>query len=235
MSSKVNQSDLDARARYLRLRSRDGLIPAKRIDDELRATEANESFALVSVDSGRAYSVGQVLVELDRELRRAAALVQQSGKVESLPRPIPQREGGLEIIDAAPGSFDAIVQGVGVISVVLLSQPVQTLLTLSALIGKIRSIQVWLKQRNDPLARISARDALHVLKEFDAYSIAGGELGPGRSLDAGGGSTVDKQFAARATAPGVRLDLPGGVRAQVTRIVYVRLNADGTRDFIVAE
>jgi hypothetical protein len=231
--------------RYTALRRGGRLAPARRIDEELRASSARQAFILISTDSRMLSYVGRTLVDIDRELRRAAVLVRHRGSIDSLPRPITRREGGLEVLDAAPGSFEVVVTGFGVLSYVLLSSPVQTFLTLSALLGKFRTIELWLHQRHDPLARISARDALTVLKAFEGVSEARERLGPptqmltSRAKSAATEQAEPGNLVASATAEGdsgyAEIQLPEGGRVVGTRIVYARLRADGSTDVVIAE
>jgi hypothetical protein len=94
---------------------------------------------------------------LDRELRRAAAIVQGWQEDQPLPRPVSAQQGHLEIASSSAGSFDAILGAVGVVSMVLLSDPVQLLLTTQALIAAPFSVKAWLgRKHGEPLATPTA-------------------------------------------------------------------------------
>ena len=89
---------------------------------------------------------------LDRELRRAAAFVQGWQEDRPLPRPLTVQQGGLDISSSSAGSFDAVLQAVGAVSMVLLSDPVQLLLTAQALISEPFTLKAWLRRRHgDPI------------------------------------------------------------------------------------
>jgi hypothetical protein len=61
---------------------------------------------------------------------------------------------------------------------VLLSDPVQLLLTADALLGKARNVRVWLNREDDPLASISTRDAPEVLRSVAPTAASGAHGGP---------------------------------------------------------
>lgn len=78
-----------------------------------------------------AWSLGYHLVDLDRELRRAAAFVSQPGRyTDRAPRP--RGPAALEVVSFARGSADVLlIPIIGGITQILLSDPIQLALTLS--------------------------------------------------------------------------------------------------------
>lgn len=139
-------------SRYRALRSSPVYAQAQGLDAQLRQSEPIETQLLWHSPTAAAYRVGSDLQVLDRELRRAAAIVQTWQEDRPLPRPVSAQEGHLEIESSTAGSFDAVLSAVGVVSMVLLSDPVQLLLTAQALISAPFSVKAWLKRRHgDPI------------------------------------------------------------------------------------
>ncbi len=137
---------------YLALRSSGAFAQARNLDARLREAAPVETQLLWHSPTASAYRVGADLQVLDRELRRAAAIVQGWQEDGALPRPITVRQGHLEIESSEAGSFDAVLAAVGIVSTVLLSDPIQCLLTAQALISAPFSLKAWLKRRHgDPI------------------------------------------------------------------------------------
>ncbi len=139
-------------SRYRALRASEAYAQARDLDARIRESEPVETELLWHSPTASAYRVGADLQELDRELRRAAAIVRDWHEDRPLPRPLPVQQGGLDIETSSAGSFDAVLQAVGAVSLVLLSDPVQLLLTAQALIAEPFSIKAWLKRKPaDPI------------------------------------------------------------------------------------
>jgi hypothetical protein len=137
---------------YLALRSSGAFAEARGLDVQLRASTPVETQLLWHSPTASAYRVGADLQVLDRELRRAAAIVTDWQEGLPLPKPLPAQQGHLEIASSEAGSFDAVLAAVGIVSTVLLSDPVQCLLTAQALISAPFSLKAWLKHRHgDPI------------------------------------------------------------------------------------
>jgi hypothetical protein len=85
------------------------------------------------------------MVAFDREARRATRmlLTGESAKV----RPLPMSQGGFQVREASTGSVDFIFDAIGQTAQVLLSDPVQLILTTRALIGDVRWLGTWLSRR----------------------------------------------------------------------------------------
>src|ERR1035437_6884455 len=131
------------------LRSSAIFAQAQSLDAQLRGSEPIETQLLWHSPTASAYRVGFDLQVLDRELRRAAAIVQ--GWQEDLPlqRPVSAQQGHLDITSSSAESFDAVLGAVGVVSTVLLSDPIQLLLTAQALISAPFTIKAWLGRKHD--------------------------------------------------------------------------------------
>jgi hypothetical protein len=139
------------------LRASAGYEQARRLDALLRESEPATTELTWHSPTASAYRVGADLQVLDRELRRAAAIVANWQEGEPLPRPVSAQQGHLEISSSSAGSFDAVLGAVGVVSMVLLSDPVQLLLTTQALIAAPFSVKAWLKRkRSEPLPEPTA-------------------------------------------------------------------------------
>jgi hypothetical protein len=137
---------------YRALRSSAVFAQAQGLDAQLRESEPVETQLLWHSPTASAYRVGSDLQVLDRELRRAAAIVQGWQEDLPLPRPVSAQQGHLEIASSVAGSFDAVLAAVGIVSTVLLSDPVQLLLTAQALISAPFSVTAWLKRKHgDPI------------------------------------------------------------------------------------
>ena len=144
-------------SRYRALRSGRAYEQARDLDARIRQSEPVETELVWHSPTASAYRVGADLQVLDRELRRAATLVRDWQEDRRLPRPLPVQQGGLDIESSSVGSFDAVLQAVGAVSMVLLSDPVQLLLTAQALIAEPFSLKAWLKRRRgDPIGPATA-------------------------------------------------------------------------------
>ena len=136
-------ADPDAEARYLGLRASGALADARRFDAQVReARWATASLTWHTPVLG-ATSAGRQLYQLDREIRRATAIV-RAPSFRGLPAPLSLRDGRLEIEDARSGSLDLVLHAVGIVSLVLLSNPVQLVLTTRALVGDAIRVRAWL-------------------------------------------------------------------------------------------
>lgn len=93
------------------------------------------------------------LTDLDRELRRAAALRGRevpfgSGRY-GLPRPIRTPAGGLELRRAESGSLEILLEPYGLVRDILLYEPLQMAMTLAGLFGGAVRARAWLRRRGD--------------------------------------------------------------------------------------
>jgi len=154
---------------YLAARHRGSLAAARRLDSDLDRESPVSSFLTWSSRQETAYSSAAQFAQFDRELRRATAIVRAERRVEFPPSPVSLSDGGLSFREARVGSLEFALDAFGLVAMVLLSDPVQLLLTTQALLGKAVRVRAWLENRGDPLSGVSARGALAVLKEFERY------------------------------------------------------------------
>ena len=97
-------------------------------------------------ESSRAATMGRFIVDIDRESRRAIVLRQPPRETSggtTLPRPVPPREAGYDILSAQPGSLDVLLEPYGYLLEAARYEPLQVLSLLCWLLGgglKIRSV-----------------------------------------------------------------------------------------------
>jgi hypothetical protein len=138
-------------------------------DDEM-ASEPLANFSLIlSSRSSRMADIGPLMTRTDREIRRAVTIFSSEpyylGEEGNRPRPISSNYGGLQVADAALGSFHMLLEAYGEAVTLLNSKPLQALIALLTLGGSAGSISLWLRSRKDPLAGMSARELLEATKE----------------------------------------------------------------------
>jgi hypothetical protein len=208
------------------------LAPARRLDMQLGRRDPVRTLTLWQSSSGSMYALGADLVAYDREARRAVALLRQRGRLTSWPRPIPERDGHFRVLDAGFGSLDLVIDGVGLLALALQSQPVQLLLTIDAIVGRARSLRAWVSRRSDPLAGISAGDALTVLRAYGELEASLGEAQASLELPP---RRFESPSPATESAPEVTQATGQGVRVRGHRITHVRILPDGTVDVLVVE
>jgi hypothetical protein len=138
-----------AEDRYLSLRGSGVLARARRFDDRVRAAEWATAEIYWRSSDGSATRAARQLYRLDREIRRATAIVHAT-RFRGLPPPTPLRDGRLEIQRASAGSLDLVLSAIGIVSIVLLSQPVQLLMTTRALVGDGIRVVAWLGHMGSP-------------------------------------------------------------------------------------
>jgi hypothetical protein len=198
----------------------------------------------VNVRSTQFSFASRVLRDLDLELRRAAAIALftespeffiklSGGEAGALARPELQQSmtadlGDLEIVEAAAGSLDLWLSAFGQVLTLLSSTPVTGLANALALSGVWTRIRVFLRRRDSPLDRVTAREALAILQAF-GYDPANSNLGdPDRELYAGSpphGHGRPRGYVA----------LPDGTVANGRRVTVIRRHADGAFDYIFAD
>lgn len=136
-------ADPHAEARYLALRASGALADARRFDAQIRAARWSSASIAWRTPARGATTAGRQLHQFDRELRRATAIVRASS-FRQLPGPLSLRDGRLEIREAQAGSLDLVLDALGIVSLVLLSNPVQLVLTTRALLGDALRVRGWL-------------------------------------------------------------------------------------------
>lgn len=114
-------------------------------------------------DHVSATRIGWRIAALDREVRRSATAADRR-----LPSPILPSidEGGLEFREGAPGSTEILFDLYGFVRDVVLSDPIQIILRAAALAGGVGAVWGFFFRR-DPLKRISGREALAVIREYE--------------------------------------------------------------------
>jgi hypothetical protein len=221
----------DPASRVTSLRQSGALAPARRLDRQLGSREPSRVLTEWRAVTTAAYTLGVQIAAYDREMRRAAEIVRVRGRLRDLPTQLPLRDGRLIVAEAGVGSLDLLLEAVGVLSMVLLSDPVQLLLTADALLGKVRNARAFLNRRADPLASVSAREALEVLRAFGSSDM--GEPDTQIIVSRGEKQALDRQpklgTQARATLVTDQFHAEGG------RITHVRIRDDGTADIVVIE
>lgn len=143
------------------LRTSGLLDDAQRLDELLAGRPAEQTFVFWRASSPLAYGL-HLLPEFDREARRASQMLWS--KEETILRPLQIGEAGFEVQDAAPGSVNFLLGAIGVTAQVLLSNPVQLVLTIQALIGDVHGFVGWLGHRAP--RRRSARDLAKTLVDL---------------------------------------------------------------------
>ena len=200
------------------------------LDAELRAgtklgggTEP-EMFTLLTAPSTSLYRSATDLSRFELELRRTAASI-ESGGDSDVSRPATLSAGRLEVVDAAAGSLEVLVVGIGVVQQVLLSDPMRAILTAATAAGHVQKVVAWVRRHltpDDPLSKLTLRNAIDTLKGLDEIDALRGRLGE-PSIDITVAPPSDAGPRARGPGPGLR------------RITQLRRSADGSVTLIVIE
>jgi hypothetical protein len=230
-------------------------------DREMKSREPADVFLVLTSRSSRMINVGPIITTTDRELRRAVAIFGYrssygfydyefgeenyyylgSGSGDR-PRPIPPDYGGLELADAVPGSFHMLATAYGQVLSLLTSKPLQALTSVVALGQGVGSIHFWRRRRKDPLAGISARQALDVIKSFGgnpAVLMEGDE--PNLEIEVQAASDEDS-FVAHGKPLHEAPPAPPSIADEINRfgesvikgrrITFIRNYSDGTQDIV---
>jgi hypothetical protein len=112
------------------------------------------------------------------------------------------------VVDAGIGSFEVELGAVGVVAMVLLSDPVQLLLTAQALVAMPSTIRAWIRRRRGDREQEPDLELLELAR-----------LDPAEFLG----------------APSQVLEIPGGGLARGHRILMRRRHPDGTEDLFLIE
>jgi hypothetical protein len=222
--------------RYLAARRRGELSHGRRFDRSLSEREAQSALLIWRVGGRGAYHSAAAIARYDREVRRATAIIRERGTTESLPAPLPLVDGGLAIEGARAGSLDLVMTTYGLVTLVMLNDPLQLLITADWLLGRRAVVRAWVGRKEDSLRGISARNALDVLDEFGRLSTRLGQ--PDASMRVGPPASVEEE-ASVLEDPGragdALMELPGGLRSQGTHLTLIRLDRDGAIDVVIAE
>jgi hypothetical protein len=135
------------RRRLEKVAASDAMALARNLDLELRSEATGGSLVYWEEASALAAIGGARLADFDREARRVTALL--SGDREAataIARPEPIGRAGFNVVDSATGSLDFLLAPMGLTAVVLMSDPVQFLLTTQALLTDAAwVVRVWKK------------------------------------------------------------------------------------------
>lgn len=239
-------------------RQRRSVSHARHIDGWLQGRDAQVCIIRYHVLVSDLRSVGGRLVEFDRESRRAGALVQARWADRGIPRPLPPGNSALTVAAARAGSADFLVWAVGAVSDLLLSSPVQLAITTQALVGNAARLRVWVgrpslylaRSAEDPLSRISARDALAIYDGMDEFVRTRPQALPRQfrdqdsvaKVDAGNGNTPVKREVrstvewsprdATSTEPDWEVELGGSKSASPVSITYAIEDGQGDVNYI---
>lgn len=152
------------------------------VGEKIRSLDVNISEAgpgdidlIIGSYSSQITYIGNLLVNTDREFRRAAAILEPRdpsvpyylGRRYDRPRPIPPSQGGLQVEEAESGSLYLLAKAYGAVLALLASRPVAAFATVTTLgqgIGSV--IRVWPRRHRDALNGISARQLLEIIKEL---------------------------------------------------------------------
>ena len=195
-------------------------------DQAIASREASDISVILTSSSSDMTQVGSLISTTDREFRRAVAIFDPDyyylRESQAYPRPISPNYGGLEIVDAAPGSFYMLLKAWGAVESLLTSKPIQALTAAVTLSQGFGTIRFWQRRKKDPLEGISARQALDAIKAFggDAVKIMQGDR-PDLEIEI---QQVDDEaeLVARPEPPGYEagVDLP-------TRVAEIRVGPSG--------
>lgn len=205
----------------------EALARTRALDAQLRADGEVELFTLLSAPSSALYRSATDLSHFDRELRRTAAALDRHGPLDTA-RPVALSSGRLEVVDAAAGSLEVLVLGIGVVQHVLLSDPIRALLTAATIGGHARKLIAWIRRprRDDPLSKITLRTAIDTIRGIGELDEARRRLGD---------PSIELVVAPPTGADGRSVDLASGGAPGLRRIAQVRLAPDGTLTLIVID
>lgn len=229
--------------RYLDGRRLGYLAAARRIDAIVKDTRPSAAIVGWITESKAAYRAGESLALFDREMRRAAVLSRAERAPRAEPRPLPLRQGRLEIARATEGSLELVLVGVGLLGQVLLSDPVQLVLTAEALLGHAVRARAWLRRRGDPLGHTTAREAFLAVEEYLRLDDLSRGLGQPDATASWERERRTPQEArdelvdtvGRSAPADARITLPDGTELIGDRVAVMTFSNDGTRNIIVAE
>jgi hypothetical protein len=165
---------------------------------------------LFHVFDDRIGRIASEVSDFDRELRRAAAIASTPRWGESLtrlPNPLALDRNSPRNLDSEAGSGVFLLQVVAEVEAILLSNPLQALLTAHSLYLAGGRARAWYDKA------IAGFDGLRRTRELGEHPDP--VLGPAE----------------------VEYDLPGGgrIRSRGRRIVHQRIHADGSRDVFIIE
>lgn len=224
------------------LRRRKWMTLAREIESAIATEDPRATWTALYLQSKQASQVAYDLLNFDRELRRASAILDATWRTPSLPSPVPVRWGGCEVQDATAGSTGFLVDAYGVAVNLLLSTPVQLLATTQWLLGHAARLRVFKVSGGGSLERMTATQAIEFMRELDDLDLLArggsdrGALGVGltqdteRRLDA-----LHSDHESADTGPIAEGHIPGGRPLRRRRITHWRTDPDGTEHVIDIE
>lgn len=222
-------------------------------DQDMASRRPSDINLYLTSRGSRLADIGPLITRFDRGVRRSVTIFRDDsyylGEPRDRPRPISSNAGGLELTEAAPGSFHMLLKAYGEVLSLLTSKPLQALTAVIALGQGVGSIRFWHHRKKDALAGISARQALDVLKEFggNAPSLLQGDT---PDLEVRINPAIGDLRGLHASPPVPRPEVPpfppmsvdivtvGSSRDIIVRgqrITYVRNYPDGTQDIIYVD
>ncbi len=233
----------DPLARLRAFQESDTILKLRELDGR-GDTEPESIFLAVKVESRHVSHAVRAVDQVDRELRRIAALRYPRDQTRVIrpdgtwykgfplggsPRPLPVEQASLEIVEASVGSLDLLLVPVGLLVSLLASDPATAMANALQIMGGFARIKVFKSRVSDPLSQISARQALNVLAEFDRRPevLAGGEP------DAD--ETVGSDESAPHQIPRGFVRMPDGTVISGRTITLVTRYPDGASDVIFVE
>lgn len=145
-----------ASERLRALQSDSILERARDLDRALSERVPSQTVVYWRATPTQASALGYRLATFDRECRRATRIL--TAPSAQLPRPERMSRAGFEVTDAGPGSLELVLLALGVTADVLLSRPVQLILTTRALIGDVRRVASWVGRQLPISSRPSLRE-----------------------------------------------------------------------------
>src|SRR6266536_3120120 len=166
------------------------------LDDALRARTLVREVMVITLEEDNLSRMARQLLRLDRDFRRTLSVLDpirvsgvdgifiagmtredieamfrqklQRGRSQ-LPSPAPLKYGGLRVVDTSIGSAHFVVEAYRLLEEMLTSRPLLAFTTLLTITQSYGSIRVWINLHRDPLAKISSRNALRILREFGSH------------------------------------------------------------------
>lgn len=161
----MTSTSLDVRSDWTprTLYRRRGFRLARQLDRLM--PEPAKTYTIFETETSQATRLGADLVDLDRELRRATVVLAGSMTVRRhIPSPLPVSEGGLTIREVDVGSTETLVEAYGVVRDLLLSHPLQLLLTTQALRHNAAVIRAWFRQELPGVSVKGLREVMEILR-----------------------------------------------------------------------
>ena len=215
----ANRADLLKRIHAL---EQSGIMrEAKTLDDSVRETRPVAATLYWEVNSSLASIAAYRLGDFDREARRATEWILKDSP--NLPRPLPIGRAGFDTIDSATGSFDVLLGPIGLTAAVILSNPVQFLLTVQALAVDAKWIvRAWSSHDLPSLPRPTVPDIRRILEALK-------NVPPHKTMASPGVPSSQGSFPRRFEDEDTRVSTPyGGISIPPDINATIHISGDGT-------